>query len=123
MVIWFDFGDIRLRATLRQTATADAIAAALPLTGQVATWGEEIYFAAPLDLPLESDARDVVEAGEIAFWPDGRYIAIGFGPTPASQGEEIRLAAPVNLFADAIDDVRALSNVAAGTPVKVHAEG
>lgn len=123
MVIWFDFEDIRLRATLRQTATADAIAAALPLTGKVATWGDELYFGAPVDVPLESDARDVVNAGEIAFWPEGRFIAIGFGPTPASRDGEIRLAAPVNLFADAIDDVSMLGRVAAGTPVRVHTEG
>lgn len=123
MIIYFDFGYTRLRATLRQTATADAVAAALPLETTVSTWGEEVYFEIPVAAVPESDARDIVEPGEIAFWCDGRCIAIGFGPTPMSRDTEIRLAAPVNIFADAIDDVRQLRNVEAGSRVRVHMEG
>ena len=56
----------------------------------------------------------MVTPGEIAYWPDGPCIAIGFGRTPISRGDECRLASPCNIFAKAIDDVKALSRVRAG---------
>ena len=113
-------GDVSFTATLRDTPTAKAVAAACPIDGQANTWGDEVYFGAALDVDPESDQRAVVEAGEIAYWLEGNAIAIGYGPTPVSQGDEIRLAAPVNIFADADpDDVRKLKGSSGGEPVKV----
>ena len=119
--IKFDFGSTALEAELLDTATADAIWRRLPITGKALRWGEEVYFEIPVAVRREPEARAVVEAGEIAYWPDGNAIALGFGPTPISAAGEIRLASPCNLWARAIGDVGSLRNVVAGTTVSVSA--
>jgi len=117
--IRFDFGTLLLEAELLDTPTAKAIAAKLPIASSALTWGEEVYFEVPVTVAREKDARAVVTPGEIAYWPDGPAIAIGFGRTPISKGDETRLASPCNVFAKALDDVKALGAVRAGTKVKV----
>lgn len=112
-------GEVAIRARLRDTPTADSIWQALPIYSRAQTWGQEVYFATPLSAAVEDDARDIVEAGEIAFWPDGDAIAIGFGPTPISRNGEIRLASPCNVWAHALDDVSALKSVHPGERIAV----
>ena len=119
--IRFDFGTLSLEAELSDTPTARAIAAALPLSSPVMTWGEEVYFEVPVKVAREKDARAVVTPGEVAYWPEGHCIALGFGRTPISQGDETRLASPCNIFAKALGDVKALAKVRAGTRVEVSA--
>ena len=115
-------GGVVIRVRTFDTPTAEALLAAAPFDAQANTWGEEVYFSTPVSVPREDDARAVVEAGELAYWPDGDAIAIGFGPTPISEGDEIRLASPCNIWGQALDDVRSLKSVAAGAPVTVEAE-
>ena len=119
--IRFDFGSLTLDAELLDTATAQAIANVLPITSSAMTWGEEVYFEIPVKVAREAGARAVVTPGEIAYWPDGHCIALGFGRTPISQGDETRLASPCNIFAMALGDVKALAKVKAGASVKVTA--
>ena len=116
-------GPVELTAELLNTATADAIVSKLPFDSTARTWGDEVYFPAPVDVPLEADARDVVEAGELAFWVEGRSIAIGFGRTPVSRSDEIRLAARTNIWAKALEDVKRLKAVKDGDPIAVEMMG
>jgi hypothetical protein len=119
--IRFDFGVLTLDAELLDTPTANAIAAVLPISSAVLTWGEEVYFDVPVIVAREKDARAVITPGEIAYWPQGPAIAIGFGRTPISKGDETRLASPCNVFAKALGSVKVLAKVKTGVEVKVTA--
>ena len=117
--IRFDFGTLTLDAELLDTPTAKAIAAALPITSSALTWGEEVYFDVSVEVKREANARAVVTPGEIAYWPEGPAIAIGFGRTPISKGDECRLASPCNIFGQIVGDVKALAQVRPGAQIQV----
>jgi len=86
---------------LKDTKTASIIYESLPIQSEISTWGEEIYFSTKLLIEKEPDAKSVVEFGEIAFWTEGSSIAIGYGKTPISISDEIRLASSCNIWATA----------------------
>jgi uncharacterized protein len=119
MRIRFEMGGVSLDAELLDTPTAKAIAAKLPINSEAMTWGEEVYFEIPVKVAREKDAKAVITPGEIAYWPDGHAIAIGFGRTPISEGNETRLASPCNIWAKALGDVKTLKSVRAGAKIEV----
>ena len=118
-IIVITVGSVAIECETLDTPTAAAILAALPFSSSTNTWGDEVYFTAPLSLEREADARDLMQLGEIAFWTEGDAIAIGYGETPMSAPGEIRLAAPVNVWARAINDVTMLTAAKSGDPVEV----
>lgn len=114
-------GKVTIEAELFDTPTADAIYAAAPFESRATTWEGEVYFTAPLGVEREADARAVVEPGELAFRVEGEAVVLGFGPTPVSEGEEIRLAMPANVFARTRSDMQKLAEVEAGDLIRVEA--
>lgn len=112
-------GRVRLRARLLETPTAARIWAALPLFSTAETWGASIHFEVPIESGRERSARLNIRAGEICYWSEDDRVIIGFGPTPLSKPDEIRLPRPCNVWAIAIDDVGALAAVTPGERVSV----
>ena len=105
-------------ATLLANRTARAIWNALPIEGKANRWGDEIYFEIDVDL-AEDESREVVEIGDVAYWPPGHALCIFWGPTPASKAEEPRAASAVNVFGRIAKGARDLAAVKAGTLVRV----
>ncbi|MEE1551640.1 MAG: cyclophilin-like fold protein [Nitrospinaceae bacterium] len=109
-------GDIELDAELNDSQTAQKIAEALPLDCSYNTWGDEIYFSIPVDTGPE-DAKETVELNDLGYWPPGTAFCIFYGLTPASQGDEIRPASPVNIIGRVLGDATVLKSVSASNIV------
>ena len=114
-------GTIEVIAELNTTRTAEAIWEALPITGYVNLWGDEIYFSIPVSLEAE-DAQELVSLGDLGYWPPGTAFCLFFGPTPMSVGQEIRPASPVNVFGKIIGDTNVLRQVVQGAEITVDKE-
>ncbi|UCG13713.1 MAG: hypothetical protein JSU72_04355 [Deltaproteobacteria bacterium] len=112
-------GEVEVEAELNESPTASLIWQALPLEGSASTWGEEIYFRIPVAQELEPNAREVVQLGELGYWPQGQAFCIFFGATPISGPGEIRPASAVNIVGRLLDDPKRFLAVAAGTGVSV----
>jgi hypothetical protein len=112
--------DLRLQGYLDDSPTARALAAALPITGQARLWGEEIYFPVPgVTAELDDTAVEVVQVGDLGYWPTGQAICIFFGLTPGSLPGEIRPASAVNLVGRVTDDPGCLKLVKTGSLVRI----
>ena len=96
-------GSVTALADLSDTKTAEAIWQALPFSSTVNTWGDEIYFSIPLKIGLES-SQEIVNLGDLGYWPPGSAFCIFFGPTPMSKQDEIRAASEVNVFGRLVGD-------------------
>jgi len=103
-------GGIEAYAELNDSETAKAVWEALPFESQGSTWGDEIYFSIPVKAKSEN-AKSVVDAGDIAYWPPGSAMCIFWGPTPASHGDEIRPASAVNVFGKLMGDAKVFDGV------------
>jgi hypothetical protein len=114
-------GPAQWHADLNDTATALAILEVLPIEARASRWGGEVYFAIPVEAGIETGAREVVQAGEIGFWPPGNALCLFFGRTPASEGEEIRAASAVNIVGRIEGKLDDLWNVPDGVQVSIRA--
>lgn len=106
-------------AYLRDTPTANQLLAVLPCQAGANTWGEEVYFEVPVRAALEPDARQVVDPGTVCFWVQGSSLALPFGPTPASKGDECRLVTRCNVLGKIEGDPRRVGKVKQGMAIRV----
>ena len=106
-------------AFLNDTPTARRLLDALPCESDAHTWGDEVYVGVPVETELEPDAKQVVDPGTVCFWVEGQSLAIPFGPTPISQGDECRLVTEVNILGKLEDDPSRLGSVSDGEMMRV----
>ena len=111
-------GAVSAKARLDTSKTASAIWDALPIEAKAETWGDEIYFGIGVTIAPESP-RATGDMGDLGYWPPGKAFCIFFGPTPASQGDEIRPASPVNVLGRVDGDATVFKKIRAGAPVRI----
>ena len=111
-------GSVTVSASLNVTDTAATIWDALPIEASASTWGDEIYFAIPVSAGEEM-GQEVVELGDLGYWPPGSAFCMFFGPTPMSRGDEIRPASPVTVIGRMHGDPTVLKRVPSGAPVLI----
>jgi hypothetical protein len=109
-------GNVSMEAELNDTDTAKKIWEALPIQQKGNTWGYEIYFSIPVKAK-EENAREVVDLGDLAYWPPGSAFCIFFGSTPASSGDECRAASPVNVVGKLLGNPKDFIKVPNGAKV------
>ncbi len=109
-------GDIEIDAKLNDTSIAAKLRDILPVTANANTWGDEIYFEIPLEESLENP-QEVVEAGDLGYWPPGHAFCIFFGITPASRGTEIRAASSVTVIGKILGDAKIFKKTTSGEPI------
>lgn len=115
-----EFSGNIIEAELNDTDTARKILDVLPIEGTICRWGEEIYFSVPVDGSLE-DGIEVLEVGDIAFWPPGNAFCIFFGATPVSTDEKPRAAGPVTVIGNILDkkDIKILKLASDGQTINI----
>jgi len=111
--------NVEAEAVLNDSLTAKNIWEALPIEAKANTWGDEIYFAIPVKAPLEKTAQELVEVGDLGYWPSGNAFCIFFGPTPMSRGQEIRPASAVNVIGRVSGDAKVFKKVPSGAKVRL----
>ena len=116
--IKIEFENASIDAVLNNSETADKIKKILPLSNSVNTWGDEIYFSIGVN-DGEIDSKEVVELGDLGYWPPGNAFCLFFGLTPASEGDKIMPASPVNIIGKILSDLEILKSIKSGEKVSV----
>ena len=117
--IIIEAGEVAGKAVLFESEISKEIWGLLPIESTCNTWGDEIYFTIPVSRSLDETAKEVLEMGDLGYWPTGKALCIFFGPTPMSRGDEIRPASPVNIVGKVISESKMFSKVFTGTKVMV----
>jgi hypothetical protein len=113
------FGDVTVEGRLNESPTAALIWEALPIEGEGHRWGDEIYFTIPVKAPLDDKAQEVVERGDVGYWPPGQAFCVFFGPTPVSQSDEIRAASAVNIVGTIRGDLQVFKKAREGSIMRL----
>jgi hypothetical protein len=122
--ILIQFDKLSLQARLNDSPTAQELLKQLPIESQVNTWGDEIYFEIPVNMPQEPNAREILAVGELGYWPVGMAFCIFFGPTPVSTDHRPRAFSPVNILGEILGDSQGLRGIKDQDKVKlIRSEG
>ena len=116
MKIRITVGDVSVTATLRDTELARAIYEALPFDLPYTTWGDEIYFGIPVHEDI-SNGQEIVEVGDLGYWPPGHAFCIFYGRTPASTDDRPRAASEIEVWGTIDDSATDLRDASASTIV------
>ncbi|MCZ6800205.1 MAG: cyclophilin-like fold protein [Nitrospirae bacterium] len=119
--IKISIGGISLEGELKPTRTATEIFDRLPIEAPVNMWGEEFYCNVPGVKDYRETATTQVKVGDIAFWGVGQMLAIFFGRTPMSLGDDPVPADRVNIVGRIIGDPKQLCQVMGATTIRVEA--
>ena len=114
-------GQVQASAELNDSPCAQAVYDALPIEAVTNTWGDEIYFSIPVSIAQEN-GQELVEVGDLGYWPPGQAFCIFFGPTPMSEGDKPRPASPVTVFGQVVGDAAVFKQVDSGTEVTIEKE-
>tara|TARA_B000000565_G_C23715595_1_gene351441 strand:+ start:256 stop:624 length:369 start_codon:yes stop_codon:yes gene_type:complete len=117
--IKIEFENISINAVLNDSETANKIKKILPISNSVNTWGDEIYFSIGVN-DDENDSKEVVELGDLGYWPPGNAFCLFFGLTPASEGDKIMPASPVNVIGKILGDLEILKSIKSGDKVSIN---
>ncbi|MBK5107925.1 MAG: hypothetical protein JJE12_07325 [Anaerolineales bacterium] len=117
------FDKLSFNAELNDSPTSKAIWDQLPIESRVNTWGEEIYFEIPVDMPQKPHAQEILSVGDLAYWPVGQAFCIFFGPTPVSTDDRPRAYSPVNLLGKILDDCDGLRSIQNQETVRIEQLG
>ncbi len=117
--ILIEFDKLSLQARLNDSPTAQELLKQLPIESQVNTWGDEIYFEIPVNMPQEPNAREILAVGELGYWPVGKAFCIFFGPTPVSTDHRPRAFSPVNILGEILGDSQGLRGIKDQDKVKL----
>jgi hypothetical protein len=113
-------GSLVVDAELNDIRTASADWDALPIQANGSTWGDEVYFRIPVEAELEN-GQEVVELGDLGYWPPGQAFCLFFDPTPTSQGVEVRPANKVTVIGKISGDSGVLKGISSGSSVLIEA--
>src|SRR5712692_3115447 len=111
-------GLVSAEARLNDSKTARAIWDALPIEAKGETWGDEIYFGIGLTAAAEAP-REVVDPGDLGYWPPGRAFCIFFGPTPVSHERRVPHGEPRERRGQGRGRRRVFKKMRAGTRVTI----
>ena len=110
-------GEFLTTATLNNSSGSEKLYDSLPLEWSCQCWGDELFFSTSINMEEDDQSLEVVNIGDIAFWPPGSAFCIFWGPTPMSQGKEIRPASKVNLLGSIDSQLSKIKNISAGTKI------
>ena len=106
-------GNTAFSVELYDTQAAKSLRKQLPQTIRMHSWGNEYYGELSGRIDTTGDAmRDVFAVGEVALWRSRQRIVHLFsGPTPASVGDEPRMASDGVPLGKITGDISALKKL------------